>query len=47
MLKLLTKEPKASETWHITQIGHHKNDGEVRSGLRGCLEAELASNKFA
>ena len=47
MLKLLTEGPKASEIRHATQIVHDGYDGEVTYGLRGHLEAEIASKKFA
>ena len=47
MLKRLTEGPKASEIWHATQRGHDGYDGEVTFGLRGHLEAKIASKKFA
>ena len=46
MLKLLTKEPKASEIRNATQIGHDGYDGEVTFGLGGHLEAEIASKNL-
>ena len=46
MLKLLIKGPETSETQHITQFYHDTNVGMVTFGLRGHLEAKIASKKF-